>query len=109
MAHFFSTDIGRLRLLGCLEGISLILLVAIAMPLKYLWHNPAAVKALGPAHGALFLLFIGYAFWLSIEKEWNFFRVTLKLLIASFIPFGNFWVDHTVLKPLANAETASNG
>lgn len=103
MAHFITTDLGRLRLLGFLEGLSLILLVFIAMPLKYLWQNPAAVKALGPAHGALFLIFIGYAFWLSIEKEWNFFRVTLKLFIASFIPFGNFWVDHAILKPMAKS------
>jgi integral membrane protein len=103
MSRFFTTDIGRLRLLGFLEGLSLIFLVLIAMPLKYVWQNPMAVKVLGPIHGGLFMLFIMYAFWLTIEKEWSYIRVTLKLLIASFIPFGNFWVDHTVLKPLAKS------
>ncbi len=45
------TSIGRLRLLGLLEGISLLVLVGVAVPLKHLYHDPSLVRALGPVHG----------------------------------------------------------
>ncbi len=97
---FFTTALGRLRLLGYCEGITLLLLVFFAMPLKYVWLNPIAVRILGPIHGVCFLLFVFYGFSLSVAKDWSFTRITLKLFIASFIPFGNFYVDHKILKPM---------
>jgi integral membrane protein len=53
-----SKTIGRLRLTGILEGLSFIILLAIAMPLKYLGGKPQMVSIVGMAHGILFVLYI---------------------------------------------------
>jgi integral membrane protein len=99
MKHLFKTRIGRLRILGFLEGMSLIILIFIAMPIKYLANDPAFVKALGPVHGALFIWFILVTASVSIEERWEFSKTTLKVLVSCLIPFGNFYVDKAILKP----------
>ena len=58
MLQLLKTNIGRLRIIAFLEGLSLILLVFVAVPLKYMLGNPIGSEVLGPIHGALFLLFI---------------------------------------------------
>jgi integral membrane protein len=98
MHPFFSTAFGRLKLLGWLEGTSLLLLVGIAVPLKYACDAPAFVKLLGPVHGILFLLFIFQAISASIEQQWSFKKTTWKVLVACLIPFGTFYVNARLLK-----------
>src|SRR4028119_1281629 len=98
MTHLLKTKIGRLRVLGYLEGISLLLLIFVGMPLKYYADDPDFVKAVGPVHGALFLWFVFATASVSIEERWQFSRTT-KVLIACIIPFGTFYVDKTILKP----------
>ncbi|RPD47901.1 DUF3817 domain-containing protein [Hymenobacter sediminis] len=99
------SSIGRLRLLGYAEGLSLLLLIGVAVPLKYVYHNPALVRALGPVHGALFLLFIVNTLRIGLEDRWR--AATLgKVLLSCIIPFGTFYVDKVILKPLQ--ETASD-
>ncbi|WP_369427769.1 DUF3817 domain-containing protein [Membranihabitans maritimus] len=93
-----NTHIGRLRILGFLEGSSLLVLLFIAMPLKYIWDNPVLVEIIGMIHGLLFLLFICYTIFIAIERKWKFFSKTFKILVSSFIPFGTFYIDHTILK-----------
>lgn len=67
MNKFFTTSIGRFRLIAFLEGISLIVLVFICVPLKYFFDDPSWVKLIGPVHGVLFLLFMVYAFQVAAE------------------------------------------
>jgi len=98
MAQFFTTDIGRLRLIAFLEGISLLFLVFVAVPFKYFLENPFLVKSIGPIHGVLFLLFIFYALRISIEYDWNFKKTTWKVLLSSLVPFGTFYIDSKILK-----------
>jgi integral membrane protein len=99
MIHtFFSTAVGRLKLLGWLEGSSLLLLVGLAVPLKYICDAPAFVKILGPIHGILFLLFIFQAISAGIEQRWSFRKTTWKVLVACLIPFGTFYVNARLLK-----------
>ena len=98
MNTFLTTRIGRLRLLGLLEGSSLLLLIFIAMPIKYMLHNPAWVKAIGPVHGVLFLLFVINTFQVAIEKEWSFKGLTWKVLLACIVPFGTFYIDRKILR-----------
>src|SRR5690606_42130893 len=69
MKKFFTTSIGRLRLLAFLEGTSLLVLLFIAVPIKYALQNPAWVKAMGPVHGALFLLFVFNALQVRSEEH----------------------------------------
>ena len=58
----FDDPVGRLRLLGIAEGVSFLLLLFIAMPLKYFFAFPVAVTVLGLVHGLLFILFCFYLF-----------------------------------------------
>lgn len=83
-----------------MEGISLIILVFIGMPLKYYMDAPMLVEVIGPIHGGLFLLYVYLAFRVGLEEEWKFFARTLIVLLASFIPFGTFYIDAKILRPL---------
>lgn len=104
MTNYFTTTIGRLRLIAFLEGISLLILVLVAVPLKYLLDNPALVKAIGPIHGALFLLFVFNALRVGVEQRWKFSETTWKVLVASFIPFGTFYIDYKILRNMSTSE-----
>lgn len=101
MKNYFTTSIGRLRLLAFLEGISLLILVFIAVPLKYYFDNPALSKSLGPIHGALFLLFIFNALRVGVEQHWKFKHTTWKVLVACFVPFGTFYIDYKILRKIS--------
>ena len=100
MKRYLTTATGRLRLLAFLEGISLLMLVFIAVPLKYMYHYPDLVKNIGPIHGALFVLFIFNALRVGVEEQWKFSETTWKVLVACIIPFGTFYVDHKILSKL---------
>lgn len=89
---------GRLRLIGFMEGLSLLFLVFIAVPMKYLFDNPAWVKFMGPIHGAIFLLFLFNMLSAGIEQNWKFKTTTWKVLVACFIPFGIFYIDAVMLR-----------
>jgi integral membrane protein len=80
--------------------MSLIILVFVGMLFKYFMNNPSLVKSIGPVHGALFLVFVFTVIKVSIQRDWKFFGITLKLLLSSFVPFGCFYVDKTILKPM---------
>jgi integral membrane protein len=81
-----------LRLLAFLEGISYITLLGIAMPLKYYYGKPEAVKILGMAHGILFVLYVIVLLIVHLKLRWSYGR-TLGAFVASLIPFGTFYAD----------------
>ncbi|MDQ0640004.1 integral membrane protein [Pedobacter sp. W3I1] len=98
MTYFFKTQIGRLRLVGYLEGISLLVLIFVAVPLKHYFNDPRLVKNLGPIHGALFLLFIFLTISVGVEEKWKFKDTTWKILLACVVPFGTFYIDRHILQ-----------
>jgi len=100
MTQLFKTKIGRLRIIGFLEGISLLVLVFIGVPMKYMFDNPTLSKSLGPIHGAIFILFVLNTFSVGIEQNWKFRTTTWKVLAACFIPFGTFYIDSKILKKI---------
>jgi integral membrane protein len=100
MIHLLKTKIGRLRILAILEGISLLVLVFVAVPLKYWLGNPALVKLMGPVHGTLFLLFLFNTLSVGVEQQWKFKETTWKVILACFIPFGTFYIDSKILSRL---------
>ncbi|EFK56153.1 DUF3817 domain-containing protein [Sphingobacterium spiritivorum] len=104
MKKYFTTTTGRLRLLALLEGFSLLILVFIAVPLKYIFHDPDWVRLIGPVHGVLFLLFIFNTLRVGVEENWKFKETTWKVLIACIIPFGTFYVDYNILRKLHNEQ-----
>jgi integral membrane protein len=102
--NFFTTSVGRLRLLAFLEGTSLLVLVFIAVPVKHIIGNPSLVRVIGPIHGALFLLFVFQTMGVAIEQRWKFQAITWKILLACLIPFGTFYIDRSILSKLSKDE-----
>lgn len=90
--HLLTTTIGRLRVVGFLEGVSFLLLLGVAMPLKYIWGEPQAVRVVGMAHGVLFLAYLAATLQATLEYEWSWKRATL-VAVASLVPFGTFYAD----------------
>ena len=80
-----------------LEGISLLLLLFVAMPLKYFLNMPEMVRIVGMAHGILFIAYIVLATVLKVEEKWSL-KKYLLVCIASVIPFGTFIVENKMLK-----------
>ena len=87
----------RFRWISLIEGTSFLLLLFIAMPLKYMWDYPLAVKYVGWAHGILFIIYVYTVFPTAHKLKWNFSR-TLFALVASVLPFGPFIFDRNLKK-----------
>ncbi len=85
------------RLIALLEGVSYILLLFIATPIKYFAEDPTYVKLLGMPHGMLFIAYVILALVIRSEQKWDN-KKTFIVLIASIIPFGTFYVDKKYLK-----------
>jgi integral membrane protein len=86
------TALGRLRIVAFLEGISFLVLLCIAMPLKYMADIPGPVRIVGMAHGVLFIAYVFLLLQVALELRWKFSR-SAAAFIASFIPFGTFYAD----------------
>lgn len=88
----FQTPLARLRVVGLLEGTSFLLLLGIAMPLKYLAGMPEMVRVVGWAHGILFMLYWAAVAHVAVSRRWPLPRV-VAALAASTLPFGPFALD----------------
>ncbi len=88
----FSSPIARVRSIGRLEGVSFLLLLGIAMPLKYLAGQPVAVSIVGWLHGALFvaLAMVTFSAWTNGHLR---FGQACLVGIAALLPFGPFLID----------------
>lgn len=82
----------RLRLVGKIEGVSFLVLLCIAMPLKYAAGMPIAVKVVGWAHGVLFVLFVA-SLWGARKEAKLPDRLSALVFIAALLPFGPFVID----------------
>ena len=85
------------RIIAFLEGVSYILLLFIAVPIKYSLGDPTYVKLLGMPHGLLFVAYIVFAFLIKENENWGIKDLGIVLL-ASILPFGTFYVDWKYLK-----------
>ena len=97
------TTLGRLRLVGLAEGISFLVLLGIAMPLKYLAGWPAAVRVVGMLHGVLFVLFVLAVFEAIGSLRWTAKQVAVALL-ASLLPFGTLVLDRRLRRQQASQD-----
>ncbi len=88
------------KIIATLEGVSLLVLLFIAMPLKYIWDMPEAVRMVGMAHGLLFIGYIILAIMLKIEDNWPW-KKFLIICAASVIPFGTFYIENKYFKSKA--------
>lgn len=96
----FSSALKRFRIISAIEGLSYLILVFIAMPIKYMGDNPYYVKIFGMAHGVLFVLFMISLFETKRKESWNT-GFMFQLFVLSLIPFGAFLIENRV-KPKEN-------
>lgn len=94
-----NTSVGRLRLISWAEGVSFLVLLGVAMPLKYLAGHPGAVRVMGMTHGVLFLAFVASIIRAHGEYGWPAKRSAL-LFVAALLPFGPFVADRKLLRGL---------
>ena len=85
------------RIVAFLEGVSYILLLFIAVPIKYLLDDPTYVKLLGMPHGILFVVYIIFSVIGKNKFKWSY-KEFFIVSEASLIPFGTFYVDKKYLR-----------
>lgn len=88
------------RLISISEGISLLLLFGIAMPLKYLFDSPLLVEIVGMLHGLLFITYVIFSIVYKFKVNWKISQLAI-VIIASVVPFGTFYVDKKYLKNIS--------
>ena len=89
----------KLTIMGYLEGTSFLLLLGVAMPLKYMLGIPEAVKYIGMAHGALFIAYILVLLIATSKIKMPLWAMPVGVL-GSFLPFGPFIFDYLLKKSL---------
>jgi integral membrane protein len=92
----------QLRVVAFLEGLSFVILLFVAMPLKYYAGLPLAVRVVGSLHGLLFVAFCGALLRAAIACEWPLRRSSLAF-ISSLVPFGTFLFDRSLKREIEGA------
>ena len=98
--------LSTLRWVGLIEGVSLLLLLFFAMPMKYFFEQYIFVKYIGMGHGVLFLLYLVVLFVVSHQMKWPI-KIFLMGLVGSLLPFGPFIFD-AKLKKMAQQDDLTN-
>jgi integral membrane protein len=84
-----------------IEGASFLVLLFLAMPLKYIWGQPLAVRIVGMAHGVLFVIFCASLLHTTIVAKWPLGRAAL-VFAAAFFPFGPWLIDRRIKNYMAD-------
>ena len=96
------SELKKFRLINKIEGISFLILLFIAMPMKYSFGIPVATKIVGMLHGVLVFAFIYQI--IEAKKEAGFtMKETALYSILSLIPFGSFYTDKLLAKKMITA------
>ena len=85
----------RFRVVAYVVGVLLLLLVFVAMPMRYIGDDPTLVKLIGPVHGFAYMVYLVVAFDLAVRAKWTFGRTALVLL-AGTIPVMSFVAERKV-------------
>ncbi|MFI6521852.1 DUF3817 domain-containing protein [Spirillospora sp. NPDC050679] len=88
------------RLVSVIEAISFLLLLLVAMPLKYMADVPQAVSIVGPIHGVLWMAYVALVFMVRGPLAWDGTRTALAL-VASVLPVAPFFVERKWTRPPA--------
>jgi integral membrane protein len=92
----------RFRVMAYVVGVWLVLLVLVAMPLKYFADSPRMVEIVGPVHGFLYLAYLATALDLAFRARWSAVR-TVLVMLAGTVPFLSFYAERRVTAELAPA------
>lgn len=103
IANMLASPLGRLRVIGIIEGASFLLLLGIAMPLKYAYGMPQYVTVVGAAHGALWIAYLIALVDVRFARNWDIRRVGIAF-VASILPFGPFLLEPRLRREQLEAE-----
>lgn len=95
--HSIKTPLGRFLKIGLAEGISFLVLLFIAMPLKYMADMPMPVRVVGMIHGILFVMYAFALLQATLEYNWKIKTAVIAFLL-SFLPFGTFFLERVLKK-----------
>jgi integral membrane protein len=101
------TVLRQLRLVAFLEGSSFVILLFVAMPLKYLAGFPLAVRVVGSIHGALFLVFLVALYRAAHGAAWPR-RRSLAAFVSSILPFGTFVFDASLGREIESMKAVAD-
>ncbi len=101
------TPLDRLRTIGFFEGCSFLLLLGVAMPLKYAARVPEAVQVVGAIHGGLWVLMLTAVAEVAWKRRWPAKRAAYAVLM-SVLPGGPFVLDRTLQREQIEAESAAH-
>ena len=105
MQQLFQTQLGRLRLIAFVEGISFLIILFVTMPLKYWMDYPTPNKFFGMSHGILFIWYVWAVLRITYMHKWKLSKAFLAL-VASIVPFGTFWADKYLFQDGGKREAA---
>ena len=83
------------RVLAYVVGVGLLILVLVAMPLKYLADSPTLVAIVGPLHGFLYMVYLVAAVNLAFRARWSPVK-TVLVMLAGTVPFVSFVAERKV-------------
>ncbi|HZD65441.1 MAG TPA: DUF3817 domain-containing protein [Acidimicrobiales bacterium] len=95
----------RYRVMAYLIGVFLLVLCLIGVPLQYGAGQPGVVEVVGPLHGILYIIYLVVAMDLARRSRWTLGQV-VAVVVAGFLPFLAFWVEHRVTRRLQGELTA---
>ncbi len=93
-----------LRYSALTEGVSWLVLLFFAMPMKYIWHDPSFVRVVGMTHGLLFITLVVLLLQTFMQENIDK-KEALTIFLASFLPFGTFFTDRSLREIIAQEES----
>jgi integral membrane protein len=93
----------RYRAIAYVVGVVLVLFVAVAIPLKYVWDQPGMVQVIAPVHGFLYMVYLVAVFDLGRRAGWPLGRMVL-LMLAGTVPFVSFYAERVVTRSARKPE-----
>jgi len=85
----------RYRVMAYIVGTMLLVLVLVAMPLKYVGDDESLIGIVGPLHGFLYAVYLLATLSLGTKSLWTF-RRTVGVMLAGTVPFLSFYVERRV-------------
>lgn len=92
-----------LTIAGYIEGTSFLLLLGLAMPMKYMMGDPTLVRWIGMIHGVLFLAYLVVLFMTASKVKLPLWGMPMGTL-AAILPFGPFVFDWMLRRSARNGE-----
>jgi integral membrane protein len=94
--------LNHFRIISLIEGLSFLVLLFVAMPLKYHWGHPEAVSMVGMTHGLLFIAYVVLAAMVGPRQGWSD-RFVFGVILAGMLPFGCFFLEQRLKKEALEA------